>query len=125
MVIPNPQDLPERVSRLEILMELIRQKLESLENWMREIHHEMTEKFEKIDDKFDQIHQEMDDKFEKQSQWIDGKFDQMHQEIDGKFERVDDKFSQLRRDIDRKFTWMVGTGFLGWISLMIAIVFKH
>ncbi len=92
MVIPNPQDLPERVSRLEILMELIRQKLESLENWMREIHHEMTEKFEKIDDKF---------------------------------ERVDDKFSQLRRDIDRKFTWMVGTGFLGWISLMIAIVFKH
>ena len=34
MVIPNPQDLPERVSRLEILMELIRQKLESLENWM-------------------------------------------------------------------------------------------
>ncbi len=73
-------------------MELIRQKLESLENWMREIHHEMTEKFEKIDDKF---------------------------------ERVDDKFSQLRRDIDRKFTWMVGTGFLGWISLMIAIVFKH
>ena len=92
MVIPNPQDLPERVSRLEILMELIRQKLESLENWMREIHHEMTEKFEKIDDKF---------------------------------ERVDGKFSQLRRDIDRKFTWMVGTGFLGWISLMIAIVFKH
>ena len=92
MAIPNPQDLPERVSRLEILMELIRQKLESLENWMREIHHEMTEKFEKIDDKF---------------------------------ERVDDKFSQLRRDIDRKFTWMVGTGFLGWISLMIAIVFKH
>ncbi len=92
MVIPNPQDLPERVSRLEILMELIRQKLESLENWMREIHHEMTEKFEKIDDKF---------------------------------ERVDDKFSQLRQDIDRKFTWMVGTGFLGWISLMIAIVFKR
>ena len=92
MVIPNPQDLPERVSRLEILMELIRQKLESLENWMREIHHEMTEKFEKIDDKF---------------------------------ERVDDKFSQLRRDIDRKFNWMVGTEFLGWISLMIAIVFKH
>ena len=110
MVIPNPQDLPERVSRLEILMELIRQKLESLENWMREIHHEMTEKFNKIDDKFDQMHQEMDDKFNK---------------IDGKFERVDDKFSQLRRDIDRKFTWMVGTGFLGWISLMIAIVFKH
>ena len=110
MVIPNPQDLPERVSRLEILMELIRQKLESLENWMREIHHEMTEKFNKIDDKFDQMHQEMDDKFNK---------------IDDKFERVDDKFSQLRRDIDRKFTWMVGTGFLGWISLMIAIVFKH
>ena len=110
MVIPNPQDLPERVSRLEILMELIRQKLESLENWMREIHHEMTEKFEKIDDKFDQLHQEMDDKFNK---------------IDDKFERVDGKFSQLRRDIDRKFTWMVGTGFLGWISLMIAIVFKH
>ena len=110
MVIPNPQDLPERVSRLEILMELIRQKLESLENWMREIHHEMTEKFEKIDDKFDQLHQEMDDKFNK---------------IDDKFERVDDKFSQLRRDIDRKFTWMVGTGFLGWISLMIAIVFKR
>ncbi|MCL4512687.1 MAG: hypothetical protein M1421_01555 [Candidatus Eremiobacteraeota bacterium] len=103
MVIPNPQDLPERVSRLEILMELIRQKLESLENWMREIHHEMTEKFEKIDDKFDQ----------------------MHQEMDYKFERVEDKFSQLRRDIDRKFTWMVGTGFLGWISLMIAIIFKH
>jgi hypothetical protein len=47
------------------------------------------------------------------------------EKIDDKFERVDDKFSQLRRDIDRKFTWMVGTGFLGWISLMIAIVFKH
>ena len=114
MVIPNPQNLPERVSRLEILMELIRQKLESLENWMREIHHEMTEKFEKIDDKFDQMHHEMD-----------SKFDQMNQEMDDKFERVDGKFSQLRRDIDRKFTWMVGTGFLGWISLMIAIVFKH
>jgi hypothetical protein len=38
---------------------------------------------------------------------------------------LDDKFSQLRQDIDRKFTWMVGTGFLGWISLMIAIVFKR
>ena len=70
MAIPNPQDLPERVSRLEILMELIRQKLESLENWMREIHHEMTEKFNKIDDMFERV---------------DGKFSQLRRDIDRKF----------------------------------------
>ena len=103
MALPNPQDLPGRVSSLETSMEFIHQKLESQDGWMRVLHEEMNTGFT-------QIRQEMNDKFGK---------------IDDKFEKIDDKFDQLRKEMAGWLKWMLGTGAIAWVTIIVAVLLKH
>ena len=62
MAVPNPKEIPERVSSLETAMEFIHLKIDSLDGWIKEIHQEieglrqeMNERFKKVDERFDKM----------------------------------------------------------------------
>ena len=103
MALPNPQDLPGRVSSLETSIEFIHQKLDSQDGWMRMVHEEMNAGFA-------QLRQEMNDKFA---------------EIDDKFARIDDKFDQLRKEMAGWLKWILGTGAAAWVTIIAAILLKR
>ncbi|MCL4513281.1 MAG: hypothetical protein M1421_04635 [Candidatus Eremiobacteraeota bacterium] len=137
MAVPNPQDLPERVSRLEILFEFIHQKLNSLENWITMIHEEMKEGFtqlhQEMNAKFDQTHLEMTAKFDQTHQEIKDGLDKARQERDALRQEMNAKFEKLEDKIDRKFQvlekkfdfwqkWTLGAGFAAWVTIVLGIL---
>lgn len=126
MAVPNPQDLPERISRLEILFEFIHQKLNSLENWITMIHEEMKDGFtqlhEEMNAKFDQTHQEIKDGLDKARQERDA----IRQEINAKFEKLEDKIDRKFQVLEKKFDfwqkWTLGAGFAAWVTIVLGIL---
>ena len=132
MALPNPQDLPGRVSSLETSIEFIHQKLDSQDGWMRMVHEEMNagfaqlrqemnDKFAEIDDKFARI----DDKFDQLRQEIKEGLDKAHEETNGLRQEMNAGFAQFRQEMVGWQKWILGTGAIAWVTIIAAILLKR
>ncbi len=125
MALPNPQDLPGRVSSLETSIEFIHQKLDSQDGWMRMVHEEMNAGFtqlrQEMNDKFDKI----DDKFDQLRQEIKEGLDKAHEETNGLRQEMNAGFAQFRQEMVGWQKWILGTGAIAWVTIIAAILLKR
>ncbi len=45
--------------------------------------------------------------------------------IDRRLETIEQKIKTRFAQVDQKFGWMIGLGVTSWLTLMLAIFFKH
>ncbi|MCL5055841.1 MAG: hypothetical protein M1169_07845 [Firmicutes bacterium] len=107
MALPNPQDLPGRVSSLETSIEFIHQKLDSQDGWMRMVHEEMNAGFA-------QLRQE-----------IKEGLDKAHEETNGLRQEMNAGFAQFRQEMVGWQKWILGTGAIAWVTIIAAILLKR